>query len=434
VHVNLITLFPEFFAGPLSTGLMQRAREAGILSFALHNPRDRARDRHRNVDDRPYGGGPGMIMLPGPLADTLRDLGFGGGPPPGRLLLLSPAGRPLTQVLARDLAGESSLTLLCGRYEGIDARLAELFPLQAVSVGDFILNGGEAGALCLVEAVARLLPGFMGHERSGEDESFSQGLLEYPHYTRPEEFQGLCVPKVLLSGDHGRISVWRRQASLAATLRARPDLLAEAPLSEDDREFLRGLPLPRPGRNLYCGLVHYPVLDQEKNSVAVSLTNLDVHDIARTSCAYGLGGYFVLTPMEDQRRLLEELLAHWTRGRGKTRNPHRARALSLVKGFESIADAAAHLESVTGQPPLLVGTTAGPVPGKQPVLGYVRLAEMLAERPVFLLFGTGHGLAPEAQALCHAFAPSLRRHGPYNHLPVRAAAAIALDRILGEWR
>jgi tRNA (guanine37-N1)-methyltransferase len=175
-------------------------------------------------------------------------------------------------------------------------------------------------------------------------------------------------------------------------------------------------------------------LDQEKNSVAVSLTNRDVHDIARTSCAYGLGGYYVLTPMEDQRRLLEELLGHWTRGRGKTRNPHRARALSLVRGFESIADAVAHLESVTGQPPLLVGTTAGPVPGNQPVLGYARLAEILAERPVFLLFGTGHGLAPEAQALCHAFAPSLRRHGPYNHLPVRAAAAIALDRILGEWR
>ena len=313
VHINLITLFPDFFTGPLSTGLMQRAREAGILSFALHNPRDRARDRHRTVDDRPYGGGPGMILLPGPLADTLRDLGFGGEHPRGRLLLLSHAGRPLTQALARELAGESALTLLCGRYEGIDARLAELFPLQAVSVGDFILNGGEAGALCLVEAVARLLPGFMGHEQSGEDESFSRGLLEYPHYTRPEEFQGLCPPRVLLSGDHGRIAVWRRQASLAVTLRLRPDLLAEADLSEDDREFLRGL--PRPGRNLYCGLVHYPVLDQEKNSVAVSLTNLDVHDIARYSCAYGLGGYYVLTPLADQRRLLEELLAHLTRGK-----------------------------------------------------------------------------------------------------------------------
>ncbi|MDR1360368.1 MAG: tRNA (guanine(37)-N(1))-methyltransferase, partial [Deltaproteobacteria bacterium] len=352
----------------------------------------------------------------------------------GRLILLSPAGRPLTQSLARELAGEASLTLLCGRYEGIDARLEQLFPLQAVSVGDFILNGGEAAALCLLEAVARLLPGFMGHEQSGEEESFSQGLLEYPHYTRPREFQGLDVPEVLLSGDHGRVALWRRQAALAATLRVRPDLLDQAPLSREDRNFLRGLPLARLGRNLYCGLVHYPVYDQRKNSVAVSLTNLDVHDIARSACSYGLGGYYVLTPMEDQRRLLEELLAHWTGGRGKIRNPDRARALSLVKGFESIAQAVADLESATGQPPLVVGATAGQAPEDTPVISYARLAEILAERPVLLLFGTGRGLAPEAQALCQAFAPPLRWHGPYNHLPVRAAAAIILDRILGEWR
>ncbi|MDR2075803.1 MAG: tRNA (guanosine(37)-N1)-methyltransferase TrmD [Desulfovibrio sp.] len=434
MHIALVTLFPEFFSAPLSVGLMGRAREAGILSFSLHNPRDRARDRHRRVDDRPYGGGPGMVMLPEPLADTLRDLGFGAEQDPGRLLLLSPAGRPLTQALARDLAGESSLTLICGRYEGIDARLADLFPLQAVSVGDFILSGGEAGALCLVEAVARLLPGFMGHDQSGEEESFSRGLLEYPHYTRPETFEGLAVPEVLRSGDHRRIALWRRRAALAATLRARPDLLSEADLDEEDRNFLRGLPLPRLGRNLYCGLVHYPVLDREGNSVAVSLTNLDVHDIARSSCAYGLGGYYVLTPLEDQRRLLEELLTHWTRGKGKTRNPHRARALSLVRAFDGIAEAAACLASASGQAPLVVGTTAGPAPGNLPVLSHARLAEILAERPVFLLFGTGHGLAPEAQALCHAFAPSLRRHGPCNHLSVRAAAAITLDRILGEWR
>jgi tRNA (guanine37-N1)-methyltransferase len=432
VHISLVTLFPDFFTGPLSTGLMGRALKAGLLSLSLHNPRERGLGRHRNVDDRPYGGGPGMVMLPEPLAETLRDLGCTGEGAAGPLLLLSPAGRPLTQALARELAQEPSLTLICGRYEGIDARLGEIFPLQAVSVGDFILNGGEAGALCLLEAVARLLPGFMGHEQSGEEESFSRGLLEYPHYTRPEEFQGLRVPEVLRSGDHGRIAVWRRQAALAATLRARPDLLFQAELSQSDRDFLRGLPLPKLGRNLYCGLVHYPVCDRQKNSVAVSLTNLDVHDIARSACSYGLGGYYVLTPMQDQRRLLKELLAHWTSGRGKVRNPHRARALSLVRGFDGIAEAAAYLESATGQPPLIVGTSAG---GEgTPVMGYARLAEILAERPVFLLFGTGHGLAPEAQALCHAFAPPLRWHGPYNHLPVRAAAAITLDRILGEWR
>jgi tRNA (guanine37-N1)-methyltransferase len=429
LHIALISIFPEFFSGPLSSGLMRRAREAGILSFSLHNPRQWAHDRHRTVDGRPYGGGPGMVMLPGPLAGALAYLGFGRDQAPGRLLLLSPAGRPITQALARSLAAESFLTLICGRYEGVDARLAELFPLEAVSVGDFVLHGGEAAALCLVEAVARLLPGFMGDEQSGEEESFSRGLLEYPHYTRPEEFQGLSVPEILRSGDHGRIAAWRRRASLETTRRLRPDLLTTAPLEEEDRDLLRSL--PRLGRNLYCGLVHYPVLDQEKNSVAVSLTNLDIHDIARISCTYGLGGYFVLTPLEDQRRLLEELVRHWTQGRGKKRNPHRARALSLVRWFAGIAETVAHLEAVTGRSPLVVGTTAADE--DPPVLTHRRLAEILAERPVLLLFGTGHGLAPEARDLCHAFAPSLRRHGPYNHLPVRAATAVTLDRILGDW-
>ena len=436
MNITIVSLFPEFFTGPLSTGLMQRAREAGIVSFSLRNPRDKATDKHKTVDDRPYGGGPGMVMLPGPLAETLRDTGFTGSAPlPGhRLLALSPKGQPLTQALARELAQAESLTLICGRYEGMDARLEEIFPIESVSVGDFVLNGGEAAALCLVEAVGRLLPGFMGHEQSGDDESFSASLLEYPHYTRPEDFEGAAVPEVLRSGDHGRIAAWRRTASLEATLRGRPDLLPEADLSEADGDFLRTLPVPRVGRNLYCGLVHYPVLDKWKNSAAVSLTNLDIHDIARSSCTYGLGGYYVLTPLEDQRRLLEGILGHWTKGAGKRSNPDRDEALSLVKGLESIESAVGDIRERTGQKPLVVGTAARFQPGGAATWGFRKIARRLEERPVLLLFGTGHGLAPEAAALCDSFAPPVRWHGGYNHLSVRAAAAIILDRILGDWR
>jgi tRNA (guanine37-N1)-methyltransferase len=417
-------------------GLVQRAREAGIVSFSLYNPRDRAVDRHRTVDDRPYGGGPGMVMLPGPLAGTLGDIGFSGAErvPGHRLISLSPKGRPLTQALARELAGAEALTLVCGRYEGMDARLEELFPMEAVSVGDFVLNGGEAAALCLVEAVGRLLPGFMGHEESGDDESFSQGLLEYPHYTRPEEFAGLTVPDVLRSGDHGRIAAWRRMASLETTALCRPELLAGADLNEADAAFLQQVPVPRVGRNLYCGLVHYPVLDKQKNSAAVSLTNLDIHDIARSSCTYGLGGYYVITPLEDQRRLLEEILGHWTQGPGKRSNPHRDEALSLVTGRESIESAIAHVRESSGREPLVVGTAARFRPKGAASRSFGRIADTLQERPVLLLFGTGHGLAPEAAALCDCFAPPVCWHGGYNHLSVRAAAAIILDRILGDWR
>ena len=461
LRITIVTLFPECFDGPLSCGLMQRAREAGIVELSFRNPRDAARDRHRTVDDRPYGGGPGMVMLPGPMAETLRALGFGprGAAQPGRLLMLAPKGRVFDQAMARELAAEARacaerpgvasadiptgsgladvctdapcLTLICGRYEGLDARIEELFPVEPVSVGDFVLNGGEAAALCLLEAVCRLLPGYMGHEESGDEESFSAGLLEYPHYTRPEGFEGLRVPDALRSGDHGRIALWRRQASLAQTLETRTALLNDAPLSADDRAFLRLLSVERPGRNLYCALVHYPVLDREGRTVAVSLTNLDVHDIARSARTYGLGGYYVVTPLEDQRELLEGIVAHWTDGPGKRGNPDRDRALSLVRGCAGVEEAVRDITGRTGERPLLVATTAREPGAGVPVMGFAALAGALRERPVLLLFGTGHGLSPELD--CDAFAPPLRWHGGYNHLSVRAAVAIMLDRILGDW-
>ncbi len=433
VRVDLVTLFPEFFTGPLSSGLMGRAREAGLLTFACHNPRDFALDKHRSVDDRPYGGGPGMVMMPTPMAALLESLGWaaaGASRPPGRLLYLSPKGRPLTQALARGLAAEPGLTLICGRYEGLDARIEDLYPVECVSVGDFVLNGGEAAAVCLIEAVARLVPGFMGHEESGEEESFSYGLLEYPHFTRPEVFAGRAVPEVLRGGDHARIAAYRREDSLRATARFRPELLDEAPLGPADLAFLAGLDLPRLGRNLYCGVVHHPVLDKAKNSTAVSLTNLDIHDIARSSCAYGLAGCFMITPLQDQRELLEEILAHWTTGSGGRSNPDRARALSRVWGAPSIQEAAHEIFLRSGRKPVLLGTSAEAK--KMAGTGFAGVRELLAEGPVFLLFGTGHGLAPEAESLCSAFLPPIRGFGGYNHLSVRAAAAIVFDRIFGE--
>ncbi|MDE7241088.1 tRNA (guanosine(37)-N1)-methyltransferase TrmD, partial [Desulfovibrio sp.] len=226
MRFHLVTLFPEFFASPLAAGLMGRAREVGVVDVSFHDPRAFSEDKHHHVDDRPYGGGPGMVLQPGPVAAAVRHI-----PTPGRIVLLTPGGRPFTQALARDLARGEDLTLICGRYEGLDARLADILPLMPVSVGDAVLNGGETAALAVMEAVGRLAPGFMGKQASGEDESFSAGLLEYPHYTRPEIFEGVAVPDILRTGDHARIAAWRRGEALAATLRHRPDLLDAAPLT-----------------------------------------------------------------------------------------------------------------------------------------------------------------------------------------------------------
>lgn len=426
MRISLVTLFPEWFESPLRTALLGRARASGLVTFDLLNPRNAASDRHRTVDDRPYGGGPGMVMLLEPLVRTLRGLEAGGEL--GRTLLLSASGRPFTQAFAAELAREERLTLICGRYEGIDARLERLFPLEPVSVGEAVINGGEAAAMLIVEAVTRLVPGFMGKEESGEEESFSAGVLEYPHFTRPESFEGLCVPEVLLSGDHGRIARWRREQSLVITRTRRPEMLCEAPLDRADMSFLRGMPRERPGRNLSCCLLHYPVCLENGRIGASSLTNLDVHDIARCSRTYGLARFLVATPFSDQRAVLQTLVDHWTVGPGGAANPDRAEAFQLVRCVDSVEAAVEHITALTGQRPFLLGTSARAEGGLTP--GTVR--QLLRQGPVLLLFGTAHGLAPDVLEKCDGILRPLRWMDSYNHFPVRGAAAVALDRLLGD--
>ncbi|MBD8897213.1 tRNA (guanosine(37)-N1)-methyltransferase TrmD [Desulfovibrio desulfuricans] len=430
---HLVTLFPEFFESPLSTALMGRAREAGIVECSFHDPRQFSTDKHRHVDDRPYGGGPGMVMQGEPLARALRSIER-----PGRMLFMAPGGRPLTQDMVRDLAREEDLTIVCGRYEGIDARLLQLFPLEPVSVGDIVLNGGESAALSVLEAVARLMPGFMGKEESGDDESFSHGLLEYPHYTRPESLEGLSVPEVLQSGDHARIAQWRRQESVRATLRMRPEMLNEAPLYREDVQTLAETPRDRPGRNLSFCLVHYPVSLGPKKIGASSLTNLDIHDIARISRSYAMGSFYPVTPLRDQLRVLEEILRHWTRGPGGTGNADRAQALGLVQPATSLEEAVAHMTAQHGTRPRLVASSAvWPAKGKASQPGRMPMTPRDVRRwcdqgPVMLCLGTAQGLAPEVLEQCEGTLRPVRFLG-YNHLSVRSAAAILADRILGDY-
>lgn len=428
MRFHLVTLFPEFFTSPLATGLMGRAREAGVVDVSFHDPRTFSTDRHHHVDDRPYGGGPGMVLQPGPVAAAVREIAR-----PGRILFLTPAGRPFTQALARECAREEDLTLICGRYEGLDARVAGLLPLTPVCVGDAVLNGGETAALAVMEAVGRLVPGFMGKEASGEDESFSAGILEYPHYTRPEIFEGLPVPAVLRNGDHAAIAAWRRGEALAATLRQRPELLDEAPLDRADAAALAALPRERPGRNLSFCLLHYPVLLEGRKCGASSLTNLDVHDIARISRSYGMGPFYVVTPLEDQLRLLGAILRHWGGAAGPLRSD-RSRALSLVRGMPSLDDAIAEATARAGTAPRLVATSAAWPEKKRaaPPLTPAKVRDWCREGPVLLLLGTARGLAPEVTALSDGRLRPLRFLGE-NHLSVRSAAAILADRILGDF-
>jgi tRNA (guanine37-N1)-methyltransferase len=248
---DVITIFPEFFRSILEHGLLKRALASGHAAIRLRDLRDYTEDRHRTVDDRPFGGGPGMVFKPEPIFRAVQALRSETAEKPPAVVLLSPQGRLLTQAVAAELASLDRVILICGRYEGVDERVAAYLATDEVSIGDFVLSGGELAAAVVMEATVRLLPGVLGNEESSEQDSFSgpangstearHGLLDCPHYTRPAEFGDWKVPEVLLSGNHEQIRRWRRQRALEKTWRRRPDLLAQVSLSDEDREWLGAL-------------------------------------------------------------------------------------------------------------------------------------------------------------------------------------------------
>ena len=237
MRIHVITLFPELFGAPLAAGVLGRAHSRGVVEIFLHQLRDYAGGRHLQVDDTPYGGGQGMVMKPEPLVAALEHVC---APEAPHRILLSPRGIPFTQRRAEALAREPALCLVCGRYEGVDERVGAYVD-EELSIGDFVLSGGELAALVVIDTVVRLLDGALGNATSAADESHTVGLLEHPQFTRPEGFRGVRPPAVLLSGDHGAITRWRREESLRVTFARRPDLLVNAPLTQADRTFLRTL-------------------------------------------------------------------------------------------------------------------------------------------------------------------------------------------------
>src|SRR5438552_800939 len=262
---EIVTIFPDFFRGPLDYGIVRRAREARLIEISVHDLRNFTSDRHKTVDDRPFGGGEGMVLKPEPIFGCVESLGVGSREQRRAhegvetVVLLSPQGRMFNQSVAQELAKLERVVLLCGRYEGVDERVAENLADQEISVGDYVLSGGEMAAAIIVDAVTRLVPGALGNAASAQQESFtagaakdaslscdapdstcaSGGLLDYPHYTRPAEFRGASVPEILIGGNHEQIRKWRRKKALEKTLRNRPDLIEKQPLSEEDRKSLK---------------------------------------------------------------------------------------------------------------------------------------------------------------------------------------------------
>jgi tRNA (guanine37-N1)-methyltransferase len=455
MRFEVITIFPELFDSFLAKGLVAKAHTNGVIDVVRTNPREFAANKHKSVDDAPYGGGSGMVMLPGPILEALESRE---GDQRLHRILLTPQGQPFTQAIARRLSELPAIALVCGRYEGVDERVREAMDEQ-ISLGDFVMTGGEVAAMAVIEATARLLPGVLGNLESTQDESHADGLLEYPQYTRPPAFRGQQVPDILLSGDHAAVARWRRKEALRRTKRERPDLFAKHAPSKLDAALLRELeseaesaaapaPASRPASAsrsghghvyegakrapIYIGLVHHPIKDREGQVVSTAVTNLDVHDLARSSRSYGLDGYFVITPISAQRELVLKILEHWVEGSGKKRIPERAVALSLCQPIESIEAACQAIEQRHGQAPRVVVTAAKLPHESTPQLPAEVRADMRRDaRPWLILFGTGHGLAPQVLERADLSLPPIRP-GTYNHLSVRAACAITLDRLFGD--
>ncbi len=447
---SVVTILPELIEPALTAGVVGRAREHGVITVETVNPRDFTSDRHRTVDDNPYGGGPGMVMKVEPL---LAAIGKAAGDPPAHRIFLSPAGKPLTQARIKELSALPHLVLVCGRYEGIDERVIELAIDEELSLGDYVLSGGELGALVIIDAVSRFVPGVLGEATSTDDESHAAGMLEYPQYTRPPKLTAiqwvaapaarvpttveLDVPAVLSSGNHAVIAAWRRAQSIARTAQRRPDLFARATLSKTDR---KGLP-PDLRARTHLALVHHPCTDRTGKIVTTSLTNFDVHDLARSTMTYGLAAYHIVTPITVHRQKAAHIASLWLEDEAArseaARSPSagsRASALALVRTADSVETVLAELTAEYGQAPLVVGTSARSesFPWAQRRSPSEFLAEAtLDPSPVLILLGTGWGLADQLiPSVSRVLAP-IEGASDWNHLSVRSAGAILLDRLFG---
>lgn len=437
LEFHVVSIFPEIFQSFLATSLIGKAIQTGLIRVALIDPRQFARDKHRTVDDVPFGGGEGMVLKCEPIVAAIESVGpFGAGERPYRVLL-SPQGQRLDQGLLRQLAARPQIVLVCGRYEGLDERISAFVDAE-VSLGDYVLNGGEVAAMAVIDGVARLIPGVIGNQASLEAESHEEGLLNYPQYTRPREFRGLPVPDELLSGDHARIKRWRRVQMLRRTRERRPDMWARFEPGLDDGALMTSLDEGEPdgaqpseplSSRTYVALIHHPVYDREHKVVTTALTNLDLHDLARSARTYGLSGYFVVTPIVSQQELASRILEHWRGGHGAHYHRERADALGIVAIASSLREVTEHIAAARGLAPVVIATSAR---RRENTLDEDEVRRLCGpHRPLLLVFGTGWGLTEEVLAGSRGVLPPLKGPSDYNHLSVRSAAAITLDRLFG---
>ena len=417
MKITVITAFPELMRNYLASSVLGRGIAAGKLEAEVVDIRDFSEGSYRQIDDYCYGSG-GMMLMAEPLAKAVESVSGGATP---YVVYPSPQGVRLHQELVEDLARKEHLVIVCGHYEGVDERFTEKYVDMEISLGDFVLTGGEMPAMAIVDAVSRLIPGVVGSESSVEEDSFYSGMLDTPHYTRPAQWRGERVPEVLLSGDAKAIERWRRRQSVERTLDRRPDIAGRAGI------------IPWLSGGAYVMEVHYPVLDKRGEKSSTAITGMDLHDIARACRTYGIKKYLLVTPIAQQREMAKRIAGHWTSGWGADYNPDRREAFSTLKIFASVQKAIAWAEEKEKKPVFKIATTAKRHAGAQHWLTLKREILRRDHSPL-IIFGTGWGLHDEVMETADAvMTPICGGKDGWNHLSVRSAVSITLDRFFG-WR
>lgn len=429
MNISIITLFPELYGPFFEASLIGRAREKNLISSDIVSLFDFTKPKQR-IDSPTFGPGAGMLIRPEVVEQAIETQEQKHGK--AFKIFFSPQGEKLTQKMLNSFAQIINKTenkhvlLVASRYEGMDSRVEEFYADAVISVGDFVLMGGDLPALCFVESFLRLIPGIVGKQESVERESFSGPFVDFPEYTAPIEWKGMEVPEVIRSGNHGLIEKWRERQAALKTVKNHFEWLRSFPLTKQQINLAKEFIPPH-----YAVLMHSDVLLKDNQAGTTSITSLDIHDIARSAATYGLKNYFIVTPLKDQQSILQVLLDFWQNGFGVEYNVHRHKAVNLVKMSSDIDEVIEQITKIEGRAPLLIATSAKDYTNKNFITYFDQTKVWKSGRPVLFLFGTGHGLAPYILDRCDFILGPICGFSDFNHLSVRAAASIIFDRWLG---
>lgn len=427
MNISILTVFSDLYDSYLKTSLVRKAQEKGIITvqvsdfFSCVSPKER-------IDTPTFGHGSGMVIRPDVVEKAIDKAQAQHGK--ALKIFFSPQGKKLNQRVLADLAQKAQqanhLMLIPARYEGMDARVEEEYADEIISVGDFVLMAGDLPAMMLLEGLLRLIPGVIGKQESIEKESFSGPFVDFPVYGEPVVWHDKQVPDVIRSGNHAEMDKWRAERAIAKTVKQHFEWLRSSPLTDAQRDASKKY-IP----NHYVVLAHGQVLiGDEKKVGTTSVTSIDIHDIARSSKTYGVEQFFIVTPLADQQRIVKTLLDFWQTGVGVEYNPNRHDAVNLVNVVDTIADAIAAIEQKEGKKPLVVATSARDY-GERSITYFDQEKVWAHDAPVLFVFGTGRGLAPEIMDQADYVLLPIKGFTGFNHLSVRSAVGIILDRWLG---